>query len=258
MHPILVTTPWFNIYSYGFMLAVGYSVAIAITIFKAKQNGLDVGTIFDLMMMLLVVGVLGSRLLYVIEYIPNKLITKDFLSFEQGGLTFYGSIICGIIFTIIYTRIKKFSFWKFADSFGFCMGPAIAISRIGCFLNGCCYGKACSPSIGFQSRFAGEGYFHATQLYESFFSLLAFAIIVLYFRKRQTHFGQIFLGFISMYAFFRFFIEFLRVENPVFFLGMTLSQIISLLLIATSIILWNIIKKNKNLEYPSTNKEAVK
>ena len=92
MHPILLATPWFNVYSYGFILAISYSVCTAMTIYKAKQNGLDGGTIFDLMMMLLVVGIFGSRLLFVLEYVPQKLITKDFLCFEQGGLTFYGSL----------------------------------------------------------------------------------------------------------------------------------------------------------------------
>ncbi len=263
MHPILLATPWFNVYSYGFILAISYSVCTAMTIYKAKQNGLDGGTIFDLMMMLLVVGIFGSRLLFVLEYVPQKLITKDFLCFEQGGLTFYGSIISGIIFTIIYSKITKISFWIFADSFGFSLGPATAIARIGCFLNGCCYGKACSPLIGFQSRIAGTGYYHATQLYESFLSFIAFLILIFFIRKKQSHYGQLFLSYISLYAFFRFFIEFIRAENPVVLLGMTLSQVISIILIVTSIIVWKFIRNNKDLEikYNSNkikNEEVVK
>ena len=238
MYPVLFSTPWFNIYSYGFMLAVGYSVAVALSMFKANKNGLDSGTIFDLMMMLLIVGVLGSRLLFVLEYSPEKLHLKSFFNVEQGGLTFYGSIISAILFSIGFAKIKKLSFWKIADSIGFSMGPAIAISRIGCFLNGCCYGTSCSPSIGFKFRFAGEGYYHATQLYESLYSLLGFFFICYLFKKRQTFDGQLFLSFISFYAFFRFFIEFIRVENPIFFLGMTLSQVISIIFIFISVIIW--------------------
>ncbi len=85
MHPVLLVTPWFNVYSYGFLLAVGYTVAIILTCYKAKKNSLDPGAIFDLMLMQLVVGVLGSRLLFVLEYVPQKLLTIVFLDFESGG-----------------------------------------------------------------------------------------------------------------------------------------------------------------------------
>ena len=258
MHPIILTTPWFNVYSYGFLLALGYSTAIAIACYKAKKNSLDPGAIFDLMLLQLIVGVLGSRLLFIAEYVPDKLLTVDFLAFEQGGLTFYGSIITGFIFDLIYLKIKRIPFWKTMDCIGLSMGPAIAISRVGCFLNGCCYGTECSPAIGFQFRFAGQGYHHATQLYESFLALIAFSIILWFIKHRQTHYGQVFLGFISLYGFFRFFIEFIREENPVFLLGMTLSQLLSILFITSSIIIWKINLKNKELEImPDTNEVSL-
>lgn len=247
MYPVLLSTPWFNIYSYGFMVAVGYTVAMVLAIYQAKRNGLDTGAIFDLMLFQLVVGIIGSRLLFVLEYIPEKLLTKDFLAFEQGGMTFYGSVIIGFIFDLIYLKSKQIPFWKVMDCIGFSMGPGIAIARTGCFLNGCCYGKACSEAIGFQFRIAGPGYFHATQLYESFLCIIAF-IIVLKLKKLQTHHGQIFLGFISIYGFFRFFIEFLRAENPVFLLGMTLSQFLGILFITAAVFTWKKIIKNQALQ----------
>lgn len=248
MHPVLISTPWFNVYSYGFMLAVGYTVFVAISMYQANKNGLDTGTIFDLMLMQLIVGVLGSRLLFVLEYAPDKLFKFDFIDLEQGGLTFYGSIISVFIFDLLFLKFKKIPFWKTMDCFGFSLGPGIAISRIGCFLNGCCYGTACSESIGFQFRLAGPGYYHATQLYESAFSLVAFFIVLFYLKKRQTHYGQVALGFLSLYAFFRFFVEFIRAENPVFLLGMTLSQVLSIIFIILSIIVWRVNLKNKELE----------
>ena len=258
MYPILLSTQWFNVYSYGFMLAVGYTVFMVLTLYQAKKNSLDTGTIFDLMLMQLIVGVLGSRLLFILEYAPDKLLTFDFINLEQGGLTFYGSIITAFVFDLLLLKIKGIPFWKTADCMGFGLGVGIAISRIGCFLNGCCYGTACSPSIGFQFKLAGPGYFHATQLYESFLCLVAFAIIFVFYRKYRTHYGQIFLGFISLYGFFRFFIEFLRAENPVILLGMTLSQILSIVFIISSIIVWKINLKNKELEImPDMNEKKL-
>ena len=248
MYPVLLSTPWFNVYSYGFMLAIGYTVFMALTIYQAKKNSLDTGTIFDLMLMQLIVGVIGSRLLFVLEYTPEKLFSFQFLAFEQGGLTFYGCIISAFIFDLLFLKLKKMPFWKTADCMGFGLGIGIAISRIGCFLNGCCFGTPCSQSIGFRFRGAGPGYFHATQLYESILSLVAFAIIFFIIKKRQTHYGQIFLSFIILYGFFRFFIEFLRIENPIVLFGMTLSQILSIIFISLSIIVWRKNLKNKELQ----------
>ena len=88
-------------------------------------------------------------------------------------------------------------------------------------------------------------------------------ILIFFIRKKQSHYGQLFLSYISLYAFFRFFIEFIRAENPVVLLGMTLSQVISIILIVTSIIVWKFIRNNKDLEikYNSNkikNEEVVK
>ena len=254
MHPIIIATPWFNVYSYGFLLAIGYTAAIALTCYKAKKNSLDPGAIFDLMLLQLIVGVLGSRFLFLAEFVPEKLFTINFLALEQGGLTFYGSVITGFFFDLVYLKFKRIPVWKAMDCIGFGLGPGIAISRIGCFLNGCCYGLECSPAIGFQFRAAGPGFHHATQLYESILSLVAFSIILWFIKHKQTHHGQVALGFLSLYAFFRFFIEFLRAENPVFLCGMTLSQVLSIIFIITSIVLWKINLKNKELEImPNTS-----
>ena len=258
MHPIIITTPWFNVYSYGFLLAIGYTITIALTCYKAKKNSLDTGAIFDLMLLQLIIGVLGSRFLFLAEFVQDKLFTMNFLALEQGGLTFYGSVIAGFCFDMIYLKIKQIPVWKAMDCIGFGLGPGIAIARIGCFLNGCCYGLECSPSIGFQFRAAGQGYYHATQIYESILSLIAFCIILWFIKHKQTHHGQVLLGFISLYAFFRFFIEFIRAENPVFLLGMTLSQVLSILFITISIIIWKINNKNKELEImPDTNEVSL-
>ena len=67
-------------------------------------------------------------------------------------------------------------------------------------------------------------------------------------KKLQTHHGQVFLGFISIYGFFRFFIEFLRAENPVFLLGMTLSQVLGIVFISAAVFTWKKIVKNQALQ----------
>lgn len=257
MHPILFETPWFNVYSFGFMVALGYTAAIAIASYTAKKNGLSAGNIFDMMLFQLVVGILGCRLLFTLEYTPQRLNFSDFFSFEQGGMTFYGSVIAGFAFDLLYLKFMKMPFWKSMDCVGLSMGPGMAIARVGCFLNGCCFGTPCSEAIGFKFRFAGEGYYHATQLYESFLCLVAFAI-VWQIKKRQNHHGELFLGYISIYGFFRFLLEFIRAENPIFMFGITLSQVIGLASIILSLVIWMFIKKDKSLQImPSTEEQSL-
>lgn len=257
MYPVLFTTKWFNVYSYGFMLALGYCIFTALTLYKAKKYSLDTGSMFDLMLIQLIVGIIGSRLLFILEYAPDKLNLSDFVNFEQGGLTFYGCIISGFVFDLIFLKIKNISFWKAADCIAFGIGPGIVLARIGCFLNGCCYGTSCSSWIGFKFRLAGEGYYHATQLYESFWALVAFLIVLKFTKTRQNQYGQICLSYFSLYGFFRFFIEFMRVENRVYSFGMTLSQILSVVIVIISIIIWKINLRNNDLKIMPDMNEVI-
>ncbi len=253
MHPILLKTPFFNVYSYGFFVALGYAVGMFITISEVKKEGINSEPIFDMLLMQLVIGILGSRLLFVVEYTPQDLNLKNFLNFEQGGLTFYGSVLISFIFNLLYLKFKNIPFWKVMDSIAFGLPLGIALARIGCFLNGCCYGIECSPAIGFKSRLAGSGYFHATQLYESIFALAIFALVQLH-RKHRKNYGETFLICIGLYSFFRFFIEFFRMENPEFILGLTLSQTISMVLVSAVIATWRAINRTPELRiFPDTS-----
>jgi phosphatidylglycerol:prolipoprotein diacylglycerol transferase len=252
MHPILLKTSFFNIYSYGFLVALGYAIGMFITIREVKKEGINAEAIFDMLLMQLVVGILGSRLLFVVEYSPDKLNLRDVLNMEQGGLTFYGSVLISFIFNLLYLKFRKIPFWKVMDCIGFGLPLGIAIARVGCFLNGCCYGHECSASFGFRSRFAGEGYYHATQLYETAFTLLIFALIQLH-RKHRKSYGETFLITLGLYSFFRFFVEFLRAENPQIFIGLTLSQCISILGLSAIIATWRAIHRTPELRiFPNT------
>jgi phosphatidylglycerol:prolipoprotein diacylglycerol transferase len=253
MHPILLKTPFFNIYSYGFLVALGYAVGMFITIREVKKEGLNAEAIFDMLLIQLVVGILGSRLLFVVEYTPDKLSLSEFLNMEQGGLTFYGSVLISFIFNLLYLKFRKIPFWKVMDCIGFGLPLGIAIARVGCFLNGCCYGHQCSPSIGFRSRLAGSGYYHATQLYETAFTLFIFALVHFH-RKHRKSYGETFLITIGLYGFFRFFIEFLRAENPQIILGLTLSQGISLITLSAVIATWRAIHRTPELRIIPTTK----
>ncbi len=192
----------------------------------------------------LIVGILGSRLLFVLEYTPEKLTFSDFFTFEQGGLTFYGSVISSFIFDLLYLKYKQIPFWRAMDTLGFGIPLGIAVARLGCLLNGCCYGTQCSLPWGISFPAAGGGYQHPTQVYESICALLIFVILQI-FRDKRRNYGEAFLSSMALYSFFRFFIEFFRAENPIVTAGLTLAQIIGVITIIACVITWFFIQRSR-------------
>lgn len=244
MYPIIWKTPWFNIYSYGLLIALGYTIGTIWILREASKDGLPVESIFDMLILQLIVGICGSRLLFILEYTPEKLNFKDFFAFEQGGLTFYGSLISSFIFDLLFLKIKRIPFWRVMDCIGFGMPLGIAVARVGCFLNGCCYGTACNFPWAVNFPLLENQAVHPTQLYESFSALLIFFLLQK-FRKFRRNYGEAFLASTALYSIFRFFIEFFRAENPVIFMGLRLSQLIGIALLASCYIIWKKIDRDK-------------
>ncbi|HPT45557.1 MAG TPA: prolipoprotein diacylglyceryl transferase [Candidatus Rifleibacterium sp.] len=244
MYPILLSTPWFNVYTYGLLIAAGYSIGTLLILREAGRAGLNREAIFDMLIIQMIVGILGSRLLFIIEYTPEKLTFSDFFAFEQGGLTFYGSVISSFIFDLLYLKARRIPFWPVMDCIGFGLPAGIALARLGCFFNGCCYGTVCTYPWGVPFEHAGPGLHHPTQIYESLSALLILAIIQYLRRFRRNH-GEVFLACMALYGFFRFFIEFFRAENPEVLAGLKLSQLIGIGAIAASFAAWKIIDRSR-------------
>lgn len=252
MYPILLSTPWFNIYTYGLLIAAGYTLGTIWILHEAKKDALNTEAIFDMLIIQLIVGICGSRLLFLVEYTPDKLTFSDFFAFEQGGLTFYGAVISSFIFDLLYLKVRKLPFWRVMDCIGFGLPLGIMLARLGCFFNGCCYGTACNYPWGVEFANAGPGLHHPTQLYESASGLLIF-IAMQWFKPLRRNYGEAFLASMSLYGLFRFFIEFFRAENPQVFMGLKLSQLIAIGAIFFSGIAWRlIIKQHKHRIMPDT------
>ncbi|UCH83973.1 MAG: prolipoprotein diacylglyceryl transferase, partial [Candidatus Latescibacterota bacterium] len=89
MHPILIQLGWFNVYSFGFMLAVSFLVGIFISGRRAKRFGVEPQHVLDLSVYIIVAGVLGSRLLYVAFHMDEYNSVVDIFALWQGGATLY-------------------------------------------------------------------------------------------------------------------------------------------------------------------------
>ncbi|MBF0410095.1 MAG: prolipoprotein diacylglyceryl transferase [Candidatus Riflebacteria bacterium] len=231
MYPILFVTPWFNVYAYGTMMAIGYAVGTIVALREASKKGLSPESVFDMLLFQMVAGLAGSRLLFLWEYIGGASITgKTFLNFEAGGLTFFGAVLASILSNLIFIRLNNLPFWKTMDCIGFALPLGIAIARFGCFLNGCCYGHPCLYPWGVIFPKFTLVKVHPTQVYESLAGLIIFLFLAK-FRKKASHDGQVFVLCIVLYSVFRFIIEFFRADNPIFLLGFSLSQFLSILMV---------------------------
>jgi phosphatidylglycerol:prolipoprotein diacylglycerol transferase len=246
MHPILLSTPWFNVYSYGLMIAVAYSLGTAWTVYLASREGLPGETIFDLLLLQMVMGILGSRILYLAEAGVLFSGVGSFLNFEGGGLTFYGAVLTCIVTDFLFITWKKLPFWKVMDCLGNGLMLGVAIGRIGCFLNGCCYGGPCSYPWGVVFPRVSPHPLHPTQIYETIGAFGIF-LVLQKVQQRRRNYGQVFLASLMGYAVFRILNEFWRADNPAHALGMSLSQWVGVFILIAGFITWKVIGRTPAL-----------
>jgi phosphatidylglycerol:prolipoprotein diacylglycerol transferase len=245
MFPTILKIGGLHIYSYGLMLFISFLAGIAVVEHRAKRFGVDPKRITDLALWVLLAVVVGSRLFYVAFHwgeFRNDLI--GIIAFWRGGLAglmFYGGFLGGIIAGFLFVRINKLPVRKLMDA----VAPAIVLgegfTRIGCFLNGCCFGAptSCPTGITFPpdspagATFPGQ-HIHPTQLYSSAAGFILF-FFALWLERRNLKPGVLSGIVLIVYSLFRFGIDFVRYyENASNLWG---NQVVSLVLTAVGIAL---------------------
>ena len=244
MYPILFKIGSVTIYSYGMMVAI----AFLISVYLASRSIVGVGDnekIMDLGLVLLISGIIGARLLYVLieaeYYRANPL---EIVMIWKGGLIFYGGFIVAFVCSWVFLKRNKMPILRTCDHIIPYLALGQAIGRIGCFLNGCCFGKPTNLPWGVifpAGSIAGNAYpaihIHPTQLYSAYTNFLIFAILLL-FRNWKKLDGQILYLYFILYSVSRFLIEFLRADNPQILLGLTISQGICVVLFLAGVVMY--------------------
>lgn len=237
MHPVLFEIGGFPVFSYGAMLAIAFLAAALLARRRAVSLGMDGEEILDLSILIIISGIIGGRLMFVLlnigYYRTNPL---DVFKLWEGGLVWYGGLGLALICATAFLRLKKIPVLKTGDLMMPYVALGQAIGRIGCFLNGCCYGKPTTLPIGVTFE-AAYGPVLPTQLFESAAMLAIFLIL----RKRQPSNGRTLLLYLILYSAFRFFNEFLRGDSPAVLAGLTVSQVISIVVFMIAVISWKII-----------------
>ena len=241
MYPELLKIGGFTIYTYGVLVALGFFIGIQYVI-KYSKNLIDKQQIYDFLFYVIIFGVIGARLFYVLinlhYYVSNSL---EILQVWKGGLVYYGGFISVLAFSYIYCKNKKINILKFADIFAPALALGHSFGRIGCFFSGCCYGKNTDCFIAIANK-------HPTQIYESLGNIIIFFILNKLLKKIHVN-GNIFILYMFMYSILRFFVEFLRGDDRGRFLfGLSPAQNISVVIcIIAVILLFFNNKKRKNL-----------
>lgn len=228
MHPILFELGPLRFYSYGLLLAVGFWVAMELSGRRARARGLDGGRIQSAAFVALLAGLVGARAAYVFLY--WNIFRTDLLEIvrlDHGGLVFYGGFFAGIGAILVYLKRFKLPLWVSLDVMIPPLVLAHAIGRVGCFLNGCCYGKVTTLPWAVPIPADGFGH-HPTQLYESLALGVIFFILTVPGTKTPKVPGTVLLTYGLLYGSWRFFNEFLRADSENLLLGLTPFQWISM------------------------------
>ena len=331
MHPELFEIPFIHltVKSYGLMMVVGFLVAVYLIRRLSRDITPNPQLITNAALYFLIAGVVGARLFYVVHYFDQfrgRLLSV--FAIWQGGLELLGGVLLAIAVIIFYCWRHKLMLRRYLDVLAIGLMAALAFGRIGCFLNGCGFGKPTEVPWAVRFPYASHAYrsqiypnpkrnrpepqlklpddffgyydengvrfqdlkpkkyldqwqkqtvengkyrclpVHPTQLYSSANGAVLCLILYLFWRRYQNHndpknlnklfarpgctFGLMFI----LYGITRFFIEFLRDDNPYEFDGITVSQNISIAMIVLGVILMVIFQKMKPNVIASAAKQS--
>jgi phosphatidylglycerol:prolipoprotein diacylglycerol transferase len=239
--PVAFSIGPFPVRWYGIMVVLAIVAVIAISLREAKRVGLAEDHIYSMGLWAIIGGVLVSRLFHVIDkwdyYMANP---AQIIGF--AGLTVYGAVLGALLAVLIYCWVKKLSFWQVGDVVapGAILGQAIG--RIGCFINGCCYGLPTSLPWGVVYTNPdsycplGESV-QPTQIYHLIWNLIGFGILWS-LRRRIKPRGSLFLLYLALYAVGDLSIRFVRVGEPFrsgMFYNMQEAQIIGIIVLVVTV-----------------------
>jgi phosphatidylglycerol---prolipoprotein diacylglyceryl transferase len=226
VRPILFDIGSFPLHTFGLMVGLGFMLGLWAASKNCRRIGLDPALPYDLSTWFILGGIGGARILYVLSYWDRDFAGEpisEVFAIWKGGLVFYGGLIGATLLGIIAILRRRLPLWHVADA----LAPGIALGhvfgRMGCLLNGCCFGReshlpwAITYPYGhatFHEGAASATPVHPAPVYEALLNFLFFLGLMLLFRRRSFA-GQVFAVYIIGYAFIRTFCELFRGDYSV-------------------------------------------
>lgn len=259
MFPVIFSMGPIQIRSYGLMLAIGFLAGIILAARRAEKAGENPDHIYNFSVWAVLSSLIGARVYYVITHYSEfragetySLAGRILVELKNmfwpigadgqiglSGLIYYGGLIAATLATLVFLRIYRLNTPKFLDILAPSVALGEAITRIGCFLNGCCFGRPTDSIFGVvfpDMCAAGSCYpgiaVHPTQLYSSVAALVVMALILLLERYKRFN-GFSALLFFMLYGLDRFVLDFFRFyEDGMKTFGLSQNQLLSLGLFA--------------------------
>lgn len=249
--------------SYGLTLALTFLLGVLYVRYVTKRDGKEFDPYLNIAYIMIFSGVIGARLFYVLFHISefsgqwlNAINPFAGNQFGIAGLNLYGGIVLAIFSTLVYCRFKKMSVLEVFDYFSPALGFGIGLTRIGCFLNGCCYGTPTNlpwgvsfPDGSIPHSVFGDQHLHPSQLYSSLYGFMLF-LLLHFMMKRKQFIGQLVAILFMVEALFRFVIEYVRYYEDAMYIQIgpyypTYNHLVSLSLFIAGLIIYIVGSRKK-------------
>jgi phosphatidylglycerol:prolipoprotein diacylglycerol transferase len=263
MHPIAFQLGSLTIRWYGIMMAIAFIAGLWTATRRARRENISAETIADVTLWLMIGSILGARIVYVATYWKTEFADQpisEIFMVQHGGLVYYGGLIGASVAGFIYLQWKKLPLWKIADIFAPSIALGSVFGRIGCLMNGCCYGRACSMpwAITFTDPVARNTSgtplgvpLHPTEIYDGLLNLILYFFLAWLFRHKKFD-GQVFSTYLIIYAIFRSIAEYFRGDYPPdhvhFQFGLTSAQLVSVPIFITGLIFALVLSQKTKLK----------
>ena len=251
MFPDLLDLGFIHLKTYGACMAIGFLLCWKLVERLSGRKDLS-----DLLMYVMVGGVVGSRIAYVIEHWSAEFASRpaDIIRVDQGGLVFYGGLILSIVIFFVWCLVKRTKPMELADLLCTVIPLGHACGRLGCFFYGCCWGRLSDSPLAVRFPVHSPAWYDQlrhglidasapsalpvlpTQLFEAAALLCLLAVLLaVYVRFRRYTAGVYLIG----YAVIRFGLEFLRGDPRADISGLSIGQTISLgMVLLGSLFIW--------------------
>jgi len=248
VYPQLLHFGHFFLPTYGFLVSLGVLIGLWISVRNSERLGIDGDKAWNLGILVVLCGIVGAKLLYVIN---EGMSLRDIFSIStlQAGGVFSGGLLAALLAAAWYVRRHHMPALGTCDAFAPGLALGHAIGRLGCFAAGCCYGKETHHfwAVTFTNPLANQITgtplnvpLEPTQLFESAVELANFFFLMWLLQRRKFD-GQVFGAFLFIYGVARFFLEFIR-DDPgrgsVFGGAMSGTQLIAIGLVVAGGLIW--------------------